>query len=67
MICENKYVKKYKKLTFTFSLISLFGLTWALTTAYSDPYYFELAFMFPYWFFFSLPLIILFIWTKIFD
>ena len=59
-------MKKYKKLLFTFSLFSLVGFIFGFMIA-NGQYPFGWATWFEFWLFNSIPLIILFIWTKIFD
>ena len=58
-------MKKYKKLLFTFSMSSLFGFVWGFMDVMN--FQREWEFLFLLWLMFSLPLIILFIWTRIFD
>jgi len=63
-------MKKYKILSFTFSLLSLLGLVFSLGSSdwYRLSYGYEVLFDFIIiWLIFSLPLIILWIWTRIFD
>lgn len=59
-------IKKYKKLTFSFSLLSLFGLLFGLAIA-NDSYVFSWSGLFATWIIFSVPLIVLWIYTKVFN
>jgi hypothetical protein len=59
-------MKKYKKTTFTFSLLSLLGFLFGLLSA-NDTYSFNWSALFGFWITLSLPLIVLWIYTKIFD
>jgi hypothetical protein len=59
-------MKKYKKLTFSFSLLSLFGLLFGLLVA-NDSYVFSWSGLFATWIILSVPLIVLWIYAKVFD
>ena len=60
-------MKKHKILTFIFSSVSVFGFVRGFFEANAEPYDFVWPPLFENWLVFSLPLIVLFIWTKIFD
>ena len=64
---RDRSMKKHKILTFIFSSISVFGFVTGFFEANDGRYDFVWPSLFENWLVFSLPLIVLFIWTKIFD
>ena len=59
-------MKKYKKLTFSFSMLSLIGFFFGFVAA-NDTWSFSGITWFGTWLTLSLPLIVLWIYAKIFD
>ena len=60
-------IKKYKKLTFSFSILSLLGFVFGFAFASESYGGFAWAMWFGTWLTFSVPLIVLWIYTKVFD
>ena len=60
-------IKKYKKLTFSFSILALLGSVLGFFDASSYSRHFDWTHWFGFIMVFSLPLIVLWIYTKVFD
>ena len=60
-------MKKYKKLSFTFSLLSLGGVIAGMAIGVEKNMNFDWEIQFVIWVFSSVPLIVLWIYTRLFD
>ena len=60
-------MKKYKKLTFSFSILSLIGFVFGFFDASNSYGGFDWTTWFGVWVTLSMPLIVLWIYTKVFD
>jgi len=65
--CYIDFMKKYKKLSFTFSLLSLGGVVAGLAIAVEGNWNFDWEAQFAIWVLASVPLIVLWIYTRLFN